>query len=29
MIDDRTCNWALEVVLLGLTYQQILTMTQE
>lgn len=22
MIDDRTCNWTLEVTLLGLAYQQ-------
>lgn len=24
MIDDRTCNWILEVALLGLAYQQVL-----
>lgn len=29
MIDDRTCNWTLKVVLLELTYQQVLTTTQD
>lgn len=24
MINDRTCNWTLEVALLGLAYQQVL-----